>query len=71
VILALRNLFDSVLVPGQSRSALRLSRRLLVVILPVRKRVGAVAPFPIKARLSAGAMKQRNYYLPIAAGVAR
>jgi hypothetical protein len=37
VFLALRDVFDTVVVPGESRGALRVARRLLLVMLPVWK----------------------------------
>ena len=39
VALALRDVFDTVVVPGEARGALRVARRLLFVMLPVWKRV--------------------------------
>jgi hypothetical protein len=35
VVLAVRDVFDTVVVPGESRGALRIARRLLLVMLPV------------------------------------
>jgi hypothetical protein len=37
VVLALRDVFDTVVVPGESRGALRVARRLLVVAVPIWK----------------------------------
>ncbi|MCK1294539.1 MULTISPECIES: hypothetical protein [unclassified Bradyrhizobium] len=37
VVLALRDVFDTVVVPGESRGALRVARRLLAIMLPVWK----------------------------------
>jgi hypothetical protein len=37
VVLALRDVFDTVVVPGESRGALRVARRLLAVTLPIWK----------------------------------
>jgi hypothetical protein len=37
VVFALRDVFDTVVVPGESRGALRVARRLLLVMLPVWK----------------------------------
>ncbi|QIO36932.1 ion channel [Bradyrhizobium sp. 1(2017)] len=37
VVFALRDVFDTVVVPGESRGALRVARRLLVVTLPIWK----------------------------------
>jgi hypothetical protein len=34
VVFALRDVFDTVVVPGESRGALRVARRLLAVTLP-------------------------------------
>ena len=39
VVLALRDVFDTVVVPGESRGALRIARRLLFAMLPVWKRM--------------------------------
>ena len=35
VVFALRDVFDTVVVPGESRGALRVARRLLAIMLPV------------------------------------
>jgi hypothetical protein len=37
VLLALRDVFDTVVVPGESRGALRVARRLLAIMLPIWK----------------------------------
>jgi hypothetical protein len=37
VVLAMRDVFDTVVVPGESSGALRVARRLLLVMLPVWK----------------------------------
>ncbi|WP_439400317.1 hypothetical protein ACRQ5Q_42980 (plasmid) [Bradyrhizobium sp. PMVTL-01] len=37
VVLALRDVFDTVVVPGESRGALRVARRLLVIAVPIWK----------------------------------
>jgi hypothetical protein len=39
VALALRDVFDTVVVPGESAGAFRIARRLLFVMLPIWKRV--------------------------------
>src|ERR1700751_3983907 len=39
VALALRDVFDTVVVPGESAGALRVARRLLFMMLPVWKRL--------------------------------